>query len=145
MCADSAISLMRMRSNGGRAAAKLRRDAGLFELISIKLKYLHVILADLSVLRNRCDELAAKWGHRNWRLGARAAASGFLRGGRMATMGSRCERCHEIAENIPQRNRAPVTFRWARAQIAQCACDGGRSRDSVNSNPPRRVVALDRF
>jgi hypothetical protein len=21
--------------------------------------------------------------------------------------------CHEIAENIPQRSRAPVTFRWA--------------------------------
>jgi hypothetical protein len=36
-----------------------------FELISIKLKYLHVILANLSVLRNRCGELAAKRGHRN--------------------------------------------------------------------------------
>jgi hypothetical protein len=24
---------------------------------------------------------------------------------------------HEIAENIPQRSRAPVTFRWARVQI----------------------------
>jgi hypothetical protein len=65
MRADSAISLTRLRPNGGKAAAKLRREARLFELISIKLKYLHVILANLSVLRNRCGELAAKRGHRN--------------------------------------------------------------------------------
>jgi hypothetical protein len=60
MRADCAISLTRLRPNGGKARAKLRRDAGLFELISIKLKYLHLILANLSVLRKRCDELAAK-------------------------------------------------------------------------------------
>jgi hypothetical protein len=60
MPVDCAISLMRMRPNGGKARAKLRRDARLFELISIKLKYLHVILASLSALRKRCDELAAK-------------------------------------------------------------------------------------
>jgi hypothetical protein len=52
---------------------------------------------------------------------------------------------HKIAEKIPQRSRAPVTFRWARVEIEQCACEGGRSRDSVNSNPPRRVVAFDRL
>jgi hypothetical protein len=56
---------MRLRPNGGKAAAKLRRETRVFELISIKLKYLHVILANLSVLRNRCGELAAKRGHRN--------------------------------------------------------------------------------
>jgi hypothetical protein len=52
---------------------------------------------------------------------------------------------HEIAENIPRRSRSFVTFRWACAQIEQCARDGGRSRDSVNSNPPRGIVAFDRF
>jgi hypothetical protein len=56
---------MRLRPNGGQAAAKLRRETRLFELISIKLNYLHVMLANLSVLRQRCDEPKAKWGHRN--------------------------------------------------------------------------------
>lgn len=74
-----------MRPNGGQATAKLRRDARLFDLISFKLKHLHVMLADLSVLRNRCDELAAKSGHRHWRLKTHAAASGFFRGVRMAS------------------------------------------------------------
>jgi hypothetical protein len=44
-------------------AGRLRQtaaDAMLFQLISIKLKYLHVIHANLSFLRKRCDELAAK-------------------------------------------------------------------------------------
>jgi hypothetical protein len=27
--------------------------------------------------------------------------------------GSGVNRCHEIAENIPQRSRVPVMFRWA--------------------------------
>jgi hypothetical protein len=60
MRADRAIPLMRLRPNGGKATAKLRREARLFELISIKLKYLQVILASLSVLRKRCGEPAAK-------------------------------------------------------------------------------------
>ena len=42
---------------------KTAAGARLFQLISIKLKYLHVILANLSVLRQRCDEPRAKWGH----------------------------------------------------------------------------------
>jgi hypothetical protein len=65
MRANRAISLMRLRPNGGKAAAKPGGETGLFGLISIRLKYLLVILANLSVLRNRCDELAAKFGHRN--------------------------------------------------------------------------------
>jgi hypothetical protein len=56
---------MRLRPNGGKATAKLRRDIRLFELISIKLNYLHDMIIDLSVLRQRCDEPRAKWGHRN--------------------------------------------------------------------------------
>jgi hypothetical protein len=92
MRVDCAISLMRMRPNGGKATAKLRRDAKLFELISIKLKHLHLIRGNLSVVRNRCDELAAKSGHCYWRLKAHAAASGFLRGGGMASDRSRCYR-----------------------------------------------------
>jgi hypothetical protein len=85
MPVDYAISLMRLRPNGGKAAAELRQNARPFELFFIKLKYLHVIRANLSVLRKRCDELAAKWGHAVLRLKPHAAASGFLRGGRMAS------------------------------------------------------------
>jgi hypothetical protein len=39
--------------------------------------------------------------------------------------------CHEIAENIPQRSRAPVMFRWACAQIERSARDDGRSGGGV--------------
>jgi hypothetical protein len=60
MPVDCAISLMRLRPNGGKARAKARQESRLFDLISIKLKYLHVILANLSVLRQRCDEPRAK-------------------------------------------------------------------------------------
>jgi hypothetical protein len=42
MCADRAISLTRLRPNGGKAAAKLRRETKVFGLISIKLKYLQL-------------------------------------------------------------------------------------------------------
>jgi hypothetical protein len=71
--------------NGGQATAKLRREGRLFDRVSSKLKYLHVILADLSVLRKRCDELAAKWWHHVLRLSAHAAAFGFSCGGGMAS------------------------------------------------------------
>jgi hypothetical protein len=56
---------MRLRPNGGQATAKLRQETRLFDLISIKLKYLHVMFANLSVLRQRCGEPRAKWRHRN--------------------------------------------------------------------------------
>jgi hypothetical protein len=56
---------MRLRQNGGQATAKLRQETRLFNLISSKLKYLHVMFANLSGLRQRCDEPRAKWGHRN--------------------------------------------------------------------------------
>jgi hypothetical protein len=49
--ADSAISLTRLRPNGGNAAAKLRREARVFDLISIKLKYLQPMFVHSSVLR----------------------------------------------------------------------------------------------
>jgi hypothetical protein len=39
---------------------KSEAENRVFRLISIKLKYLHVILANLSVLRRRCDEPRAK-------------------------------------------------------------------------------------
>jgi hypothetical protein len=48
------------REGCGKTAA----GGQVFELISIKLKYLHVILANLSVLRNRCGEPGAKSRHR---------------------------------------------------------------------------------
>jgi hypothetical protein len=102
-------------ANGGVAAAKLGREAGLFGLISIRLNYLHVIFAHLSVLRYRCDEPAAKWWHQLFGLRAHGAAFGFLRGGGKADAPPCRDRCHEIAENIPQRSRVPVTFRSARA------------------------------
>jgi hypothetical protein len=62
MPADCAISLMRWRPNGGKATAKLRQEIKVFDRVSSKLKYLHVMLANLSVLRQRCDEPRAKWG-----------------------------------------------------------------------------------
>jgi hypothetical protein len=76
---------MRLRPNGGQATAKPRQQARLFDLISIKLKYLHTMFAYLSGLRQCCDEPRAKWRHRSLRLTAHAAASGFLRGGAMAS------------------------------------------------------------
>jgi len=84
MPADRAISLMRLRPNGGQATAKLRRETRLFNLISFKLKYLHVVFASLNRLRQRCDEPRAKSRHHHSQLKGHAAASGFLRGGRMA-------------------------------------------------------------
>jgi hypothetical protein len=92
MPGDYAISLTRLRPNGGHATAKLRREARLFDLISIKLKYLHVMLANLSVLRRRCDEPKAKWGHRTWRLTSHAAASGFCAAAGWLAMVSRRQR-----------------------------------------------------
>jgi hypothetical protein len=65
MPADRAISLMRLRPNGGQATAKLRQETRLFNLISFKLKHLHVMFANLSGLRQRCDEPKAKWRHRH--------------------------------------------------------------------------------
>jgi hypothetical protein len=84
MRADRAISLTRLRPNGGRAAAKLRQEARLFHRVSSKLKYLHVMFANLSGLRRRCDELKANRWQRVLRLKPHAAASGFFRGGGMA-------------------------------------------------------------
>jgi hypothetical protein len=49
-------------------------------------------------------------------------------------------RCHTIAENIPQRSLAPVTSHWACAKVG--ARNGGRSRVSVNSYSPSRIVAF---
>jgi hypothetical protein len=132
-------------ANGGKAAAKLGREAGLFGLISIRLNYLHVIFAHSSVLRYRCDEPAAKWWHLFFDLQRMRPHLDFCAAaGRRVAVWCR-DGCHEIAENIPQRSRASVTFRSACAQIEQCARDRGRSRDSVNSNPQRSVVPFDGF
>jgi hypothetical protein len=65
MRADRAFSLTRLRPNGGKAAAKLRQETGLFDRVSSKVNYLHVISFCLSVLRQRCDEPRAKWRHQN--------------------------------------------------------------------------------
>jgi hypothetical protein len=46
-----------------QAMAKPRQQTRLFELISIKLKYLQIMLTDLSGLRRRCDEPRAKSRH----------------------------------------------------------------------------------
>jgi hypothetical protein len=77
MRADFAISLTRLRPNRGRATANLRQETRFFSLISIKLKHLHVVFANLNVLRRRCDEPWAKWRHRHSQLKPHAAASGF--------------------------------------------------------------------
>jgi hypothetical protein len=74
---DCAISLTRLRPNGGQATAKLRQETRLFDRACSKLKYLHVIFANLSALRQRCDEPRAKWRHRRLQLKRHAAASGF--------------------------------------------------------------------
>jgi hypothetical protein len=132
-------------ANGGTAAAKLRREAELFGLISITLKYLHVIFAHLSVLRYRCDEPAAKRWRLFFDLKRMRPHLDFCAAARRQAAESCGDGRHQIAEKIPQRSRAPVTFRSACAQIEQCARDGGRSRNSVNSNPPRGVVAFNRF
>jgi hypothetical protein len=63
MPADRAISLMRLRPNGGQAAAKSGQETELFDLISIRLKHLYVVPANLSGLRRRCDEPEANWWH----------------------------------------------------------------------------------
>jgi hypothetical protein len=52
---------MRLRPNGGQAKAKLRQETRVFDRISSKLKYLHVMLINLSALRQRCGEPRAKW------------------------------------------------------------------------------------
>jgi hypothetical protein len=59
MPADLAISLTRLRPSGDRETAKSRQETGIFDLIPIRLKYLHVIFVNLSGLRQRCDEPAA--------------------------------------------------------------------------------------
>src|SRR5438270_11335378 len=73
-----------MRPNAGNAAAELRPEARLFEVISIKFKRLQLMLVRVSVLRKRCGEPAAKSRHHIRALGAHAAAFRFLRGGTMA-------------------------------------------------------------
>jgi hypothetical protein len=52
-----------MRANGGQAGAKLRQETGGFDRTSSKLNYLHVMFADLNVLRQRCDEPKTKRRH----------------------------------------------------------------------------------
>jgi hypothetical protein len=78
MPADCAISLMRLRPNGGQPTAKLRQEATLFDRVSSKVKYLHVIFVHLSGLRRRCGEPGAKWRHRHRQLKPHAAASVFF-------------------------------------------------------------------
>jgi hypothetical protein len=56
---------------------KRRQKARLFGLISSKLKHLHVVFANLSALRQRCDKPRAKWRHHRSQLKRHAAASGF--------------------------------------------------------------------
>jgi hypothetical protein len=65
MPADFAISLTRLRPNGGQATAKLGQETGVLDGVSSKLKYLPVIFVNLSGLRQRCDEPRAESGHRN--------------------------------------------------------------------------------
>jgi hypothetical protein len=50
MRGDSAISLTRMRSNGGQAAAKPRQKTRAFDRTSSKLNYLHVVVSQLKRL-----------------------------------------------------------------------------------------------
>jgi hypothetical protein len=69
--------LIRLRPNGDQATAKPRHETGLFGLISIPLKHLWIVLANLSALRQRCDEPRAKWRHRRSQLKRHAATSGF--------------------------------------------------------------------
>jgi hypothetical protein len=77
MRSDRAISLARLRPNGDHATAKLRQQTMVFERASSKLKHLHVMVANLSVLRQRCGKPTAKSGHRKSQLKPHAAASGF--------------------------------------------------------------------
>jgi hypothetical protein len=63
MRADPAISLIRMRPNGGQAAAKPRQEAGVFDRTSSKLNYLHAVVMQLkrlaAALRRTTGKLAA--------------------------------------------------------------------------------------
>jgi hypothetical protein len=96
------------------ATAKPRQQIRLFDLISIKLKYLHVMLANLSGLRQRCGEPAAKSRHRNlttYTPCGRIWIFARRRDGKRQV--SSVNACHEIAENIPQRSRTPAMFHWA--------------------------------
>jgi hypothetical protein len=68
-----------------KARAKPRQQTGFFDRISIRLKDLYVIRARVSGLRQRCDKPKANWWHPVLRLTPHAAASGFLRGGGMAS------------------------------------------------------------
>jgi hypothetical protein len=114
MRADSAILLTRLGRNGDHPRAEPRQGPRVFNLISSKLKHLHLVFTHLSGLRQRCDEPRAKSRHHHQRLKTHAAASGFLRGGTMANgQVSGVNACREIAENIPQSSHRPVTFRWA--------------------------------
>jgi hypothetical protein len=65
MRADRAISLTRLGPNRDQARAKPRQVTEFFSLISIKLKYLHLMFANLNGLRQRCDEPRAKSRHRH--------------------------------------------------------------------------------
>jgi hypothetical protein len=90
MRADSAISLTRLRPTGGQAMAKPRHKTWIFDLISFKLKHLHVMSANLSALGQRCDEPGAKWRHRRSQPKRLAAASGFFAAAGWQTATSRC-------------------------------------------------------
>jgi hypothetical protein len=75
-CGQNLVAAETLKTRAGRSCdftyalaaewwGKTGAGRRLFDLISIKLKYLHVIVANLSVLRKRCDELVAKFGYRN--------------------------------------------------------------------------------
>jgi hypothetical protein len=117
MSVDFAISLMRLRPTGGHAAAKLRQETRLFDLISIKLKDLHAILANSSGGQEACDSVAANQGQNGGviigDLKRMRPHLDFCAAARWQVTVPGVSGCHEIAENIPQRSRLPVTFRWS--------------------------------
>jgi hypothetical protein len=124
---------------------RIEAEHQLADLIFIRFKHLRVMPVHIVGLRQRCGEPGANSRHRFCRVHSMRPHSDFCAAARRQGALRDIDACHEIAENIPQRSRAPVIYRLACAQIQQCAQDGGRSRGSVNSNTSGSVVAFDRF
>jgi hypothetical protein len=117
MRADRAMSLMRLRPNGGSAAAKSRlKPAWWCDLDKVQGLAPHTraleplaaaLAANSRLVFGPFDVRGPHWIFARRRDGSE----------RFRAIGA----CHEIAENIPQRSRSPVTFGSACAQIEQCA------------------------
>jgi hypothetical protein len=98
---------------GDPAISPLRAENQLADLISIRFRHLHVMPVHIGGLRQCCGEPEENSRHRCWPLHPMRAHLDFCAAGPRQGLIRGIDACHEIAENIPQRNRSPVIYRSA--------------------------------